>query len=193
MDFNEIDKLSPVELAYFLRSSAYVAAAENLRSKLDQGYFDTDRGIYSGTPFHFTMLDPRALAAWTSSWRGHPRRLHNWNWAEYQREFINSPSRFELAVWSGTVLCGLAVGKLSRGRENLSVQLLEGSPDPHHPLKGITRFFLIETAQFYAVTMQCKWLYLIDPLEGAQRLYEDMGFVLARTSGKMIAYAKELR
>lgn len=164
-----LEDLSPVQLAAYLRQQAYTAAASDLKSKLESGYFDVNGGKFGGTPFSFSMIDQNVLDTWRMYWSGHSQRLNDWDWVEYQRHYRNSPSRFELAVWSSSQLCGMALGKPSSGRENLSVVILEGSPNRLHPLKGIMRHFLIETAQFYAVTLQCRYLYLLDPLPEAER------------------------
>ena len=56
--------------------------------------------------------------------------------------------RFEVAVWSGPVLCGLAAGTPRYGR--MEVDLAKGSPDGQHPLKGAVRFAVLEAARVYA-------------------------------------------
>ncbi len=60
----------------------------------------------------YSGLRLAALDAWRRQWAGHPARPVAWPWdammSDYRR---HRPSRFELALWSGDVLCGLAVGR----------------------------------------------------------------------------------
>lgn len=67
-------------------------------------------------------------------------RLYQWSWFDLKRKFRNVPARFELSIGVHGNVCGLAIGKPSRGRRHLSVYFLEGNPDKQHPLKG--KFFL---------------------------------------------------
>ncbi len=87
------------------------------------------------TPVRFATIAAAALDAWRRQWAGHPARSVAWPWdamvSDYRR---HHPSRFELAVWSGDVLCGLAVGRT--GNAYCSVEYLEGSPVAGHPSRA---------------------------------------------------------
>lgn len=126
-------------------------------------------------------IDGDALNAWTQQWRPHHRvsQPGGWRWPEQCQAFRNVYNRFELALWHGDSLCGLAIGRPSRGRQALSVHLLEGCPAPH-PLKGAVRFCIMEAAQAYAEELECRELRLIRPLPDVLPYYERMGFTLAK-------------
>lgn len=97
-------------------------------------------------------IDPAALEAFAAQWASSPRRRVSWPWpaivADYRRV---APERFEAAVWSGEILCGLAIGRPSKAATILAVHFIEGSPDLGHPLKGFAHLAALEAAHAYAV------------------------------------------
>lgn len=124
-------------------------------------------------------IDPGALAVFARQWDGHPARRFPWPWADIAAEYRrNHPDRFEVAVWSGEVLCGLAVGKVSGGTLYCGVNFLEGSPEPH-PLRGFIVGIVIAAAEAYAVTIGKGSVRLVDPLPELVPLYASFGYSLA--------------
>jgi hypothetical protein len=132
-------------------------------------------------PFRLAVIDEVALTAWSMIWKEHPARRVDWDWREERRGHQNTLSRFELAVWSSEHLCALAIGKPSKGRENLTIRGLEGSPLSDHPLKKGVRFAVVSAALAYANALSCKELRLSWPVKEVQCYYVDMGFSLAGT------------
>jgi hypothetical protein len=175
-----------------LREMAYAAAEDVLNDMLDNGDLDSLARTYRYVRLKLTSIDDMALEAWEEQWAGHPDRRFDWDWRSERRAWDSNLSRFEVAVWSDDHLCGLAIGKISKGREHLAIYILEGSPDNDHPLKQRVRHCVVEAAEAYAVTTGCKRLYLLNPLEGALQLYLQMGFSLAKTKAKVVACVKEL-
>jgi hypothetical protein len=71
-------------------------------------------------------------------WYGSPERRVDWEW---WREIIGPLHRtgaryFDLALWSGGVLCALAAARVSPNKRWLSLTWVEGAPGDH-PLKGV--------------------------------------------------------
>lgn len=66
-----------------------------------------------------------SLLEQTLNWRN---RRYEWDWFELKRKFRNIPARFELAISVNGELCGLAIGKPSRGRRHVSFYFLQGNP-----------------------------------------------------------------
>ncbi len=126
-----------------------------------------------------TEIDGHAISAWKAAWKGHANRRVAWDWSAERRAWQTTLSRFEVAVWSGSTLCGLAIGAPSKGKEHLTIGLLEGAPDPKHPLKGEVLLCLIEAALSYAAGLGCKELRLDRPLPAVVSRYQRMGFKLA--------------
>jgi hypothetical protein len=94
----------------------------------------------------------------------------------------NEPDRFEVSVWSGNTLCGLAIG-WTRQRF-CRVDFLEGSPDPTHPLKGSIAVVVSGAAVAYATAMDREEVRLIDPISAVVPRYEALGFTLASPKGQ---------
>lgn len=103
-------------------------------------------------------------------------RLYPWNWFEFKRKFRNIPARFELSIRVHEQVCGLAIGKPSRGRRHLAIYFIEGNPDKQHPLRGQLLPILLEAASLYGVALGCAYLRLINPVEGLHPLYSRWGF-----------------
>jgi hypothetical protein len=175
-----------------MRREAYESVEYLLKYRFDNGLFDTDRKSYVGVTPYFTQFDQSTWRCWETEWQENPWRRNDWDWRDFQREYINSPSRFEAALWNGDTLCGMAIGVLSRGREHLSVKLLEGSPDASHPLKGRVRHCLLPLAEAYANSHLCQRVRLLDPLDPVIPLYAEMGYSLVNVPGNAVICIKEL-
>ncbi len=85
-------------------------------------------------------------------------------------------NRFEVAIWSGPTLCGLSLGKPSKGPSHLAMQLLEANPAGRHPLKGFVAQCAVEAGMSYATLLGKTELRLIRPLPGALPTYRRLGF-----------------
>jgi len=130
-------------------------------------------GQFGGVPIDLREIDDPALAQWDSNWRGH----HPWDWRridKYYKTLLDN--RFEVAVWSGSVLCGLAAG--APGSGFMEVRLMQGSPDNQHPLKGAVRFAVLEAARAYTLALGDRELRLNLPDRGLLTKYQQMGFTL---------------
>lgn len=122
-----------------------------------------------------------------------PNRRYSWNWFEIKRKFRNIPARFELAVSVNGELCGLIIGKPSRGRRHVSAYFLEGNPDPTHPLKGLVLPILLDGLAMYGEALGCSFMRLIQPATGLIERYEQAGFRLATDNIHRIYCEKPLR
>jgi hypothetical protein len=131
-----------------------------------------------------TAIDKWALAAWREQWRPampHGKPWTDWNWqAEadgWQKRHVD---RFEVAIWSNDQLCGMAIGKPSAARNNLSIYLLQGHPLANHALKGALLGVILDIAEAYGTALNCRELRLVKPLGGALPLYQKAGFRLEK-------------
>lgn len=123
-------------------------------------------------------------------WEG---RKYPWNWFDLKRKFRPIPARFELAIGVQGNLCGLAVGKPSRGRRHLAVYFLEGNPDEQQPLKRQVLSILLEAASLYAVALGCEFVRLINPVLGLHSRYERQGYVFGKEVGGRVYCEKRVR
>jgi hypothetical protein len=95
------------------------------------------------------------------------------------------PDRFELAVWSGGILCGLAIGRPAPTAAHLSLYYLEGNPDPGNPLHFKVTNVVVAALRAYASAIGKTELRMVDPLPEAIRFYCSavIGFELVTPRG----------
>jgi hypothetical protein len=118
------------------------------------------------------------LEAYRQQWESHSDRRYAWPWAGIVAGIRrDEPSRFEVAVWSNDVLCGLAIGRTRM--DYCRVDYLEASPNPDHPLKGRVAVVAAGAAIAYATTLGKNEVRLMNPLPAVVPHYLALGFALA--------------
>lgn len=120
-------------------------------------------------------------------------RRYLWDWFEIKRKFRNIPARFELSVSVNGELCGLAIGKPSRGRRHVSIYFMEGNPSSAHPLKGHVLPILLEGLALYGEALGCSYIRLIQPVAELIPRYEQAGFSLATDKSHRLYCEKLLK
>lgn len=103
------------------------------------------------------------------SWVNHYRRKHH--------------KRFEAAIWYGATLCGLCLGKASGKNIHVRLEILEGSPDSNHPLRGRIAYIALTATELYGYACGASQVRIIDPVDGAINSYKALGYEL-RSGGK---------
>lgn len=131
-------------------------------------------------------IDAPCLDVWRRSWRH-----KEFDWDENAAHFKREVDRFELAIWSGEQLCGLAIGRVSRGPDNVTIHFLERRSGDT-PLKGRIALLATETADRYAKILNKQRVKLKDPLPDAIVTYQRLNFVLVETIGKTTYYARQV-
>jgi hypothetical protein len=150
-----------------MREAAIADAQERLRARIS---------VPLGIQVTLSLIDEAALQAWHEQWKPRADRPGGWDWRDQRRRLASTVSRFEVAIWSGPLLGGLAIGKPSKGPSHLSVQLLEGNPAEAHPLKGLVAECVGEAGISYARLLAKAQLRLLRPLPGALPTYRRLGF-----------------
>ena len=152
----------------------------------------------AAAPVVLRRYDAMAEAAWHSDWqgRGHPTGSGGWNWPEIVRSRWKRPAAFRLAIWSGSTLCGLAIGHPSKrtragGRKTLSVNLIEGAPFAH-PLQGSIRLLTVSFALSYGRMLGASRVRLVQPLPGIINHYAAMGFSIILRGGRALYCEREI-
>lgn len=131
-------------------------------------------------PLSLRPIEPSALDHAARIWTRHPERIVRWPWNEIAVDFRRDhPDRFEVAIWSGAVLCGLAIGRCSRSPLYCGVNYLEGSPDPAHALRGFVIGIVLAAAESYAMMLGKEEVRLFDPFPALVPIYEAFGYALA--------------
>lgn len=112
-----------------------------------------------------TPIDAPALAAarpWAQA------QQVGWEW----RRVINRypANRFDLAIWSGETLCGLAYGPAKA--EWVGIEYLEGNPDPKHPLRGQIIQIAVDVLEAQALAADAMEMRLLRPFPELIEIYE---------------------
>ena len=131
-----------------------------------------------------TGIDPTCLDAWDASCGD-----KMFDWRENDAHYKRHTDRFEVAIWSGPMLCGLCAGLSSRGPDNVTIHFLE-SMRPHNPLKGRVALLATEAADRFAKAQGKQRVKIKNPLPGAIVVYERLRFVLAEPLGRVTYYAR---
>lgn len=145
-------------------------------------------------PFTLTEIDPAALEAWRTTWthRRHWTGEGGFPWDVLSRRYCRKPRCFHVAIWSGVVLCGMAVGWVSGSHGRLTLHYMESSPDPRHPLRGDITFIAFTAAARYGRAVGGHILALRNPLPGVTERYARLGFALACKQRGNLYYCKQL-
>lgn len=83
---------------------------------------------------------------------------------------------FDISLWFGAELCGMAWATPKQSKICIKVILLEGKPDKSHPLKGFVAPLVLEAIGNYADLLGCVEIEIEDPAAGAIDWYVELGF-----------------
>lgn len=113
-------------------------------------------------------------------------------WRKIVGQFRPYDRRFEVAVWCGRELCGLAVGRASKGKRNVTIHFIERSAD-QNPFAGAITLIVTECAYRYAQILGSEWLIAKNPVPEMVPTYERLFFALAGNRKGSTYYAREIR
>jgi hypothetical protein len=161
---------------------AYCQAIERYQGKRDAVFDLTwtalNEKVPTGCDLRVMPIDSAALSYWAALKRfesldpkgGFP-------WDEIFRQVRTSPKRFDVAIWDGQHLSGMACGMPSRGNSYVTIKFLEGflSKDGLG-LKGMVAEIALTAADHYAFLLGKKYVCIKQPLAGTERLYRSLGF-----------------
>jgi hypothetical protein len=141
-----------------------------------------------------TSIEPPAIQAFQETWstQRHWTGEGGWPWDLIARPFQKKPRAFHAALWEGEELCGLAVGKVSRGKERITLRFMQSSPSPTHPLRGRVTLLMFEAATAYGQALGCRHLLLRNPLMGALPIYLRFGFEFAEMRRGIVDLSRKL-
>ncbi len=107
-----------------------------------------------------------------------PDRQIGWNWREVRDNYRrNHIARIELAIWYNDQLCGLMIGKASKGRLVFKLNYIQGVGQ-EHPLKGQIVPIASRCAELFAISIEADWIAIQDPNDNDELLdyYREFGF-----------------
>lgn len=131
-----------------------------------------------------TGIDAACLDACDATWGD-----TMFDWQVIDAHFKRDTDRFEVAIWSGETLCGLAMGRSSNGPDNVTIYFLERMR-PDNPLRGRVALLATEAADRFAKIQEKQRVKIKDPLPDAIVVYETLRFVLAEPLGRITYYAR---
>jgi len=151
------------------------------------------RGIATSAT-RMTPIAPAAIQTVQETWslQRHWTGDGGWPWELIVRPFHKKPRSFHAALWEGAELCGLAVGKVSRGKNRITLRYMQSSPSPTHPLRGRVTLLMFEAATAYGQALGCRSLRLRNPLPGALPIYLRLGFEFAETRRGIVYLNRKL-
>lgn len=104
-------------------------------------------------------------------------------WRRIKKHYMKNPRHFDVAIWSGPILCGLATGRASRkNRSNITIFFLQGAPHQINPLKGYIAKLALSSFDLFGKILNKQITYIANPLAGAIPHYQTLGFSLASGS-----------
>lgn len=159
--------------------------SSNNKTALDAAYEQIERVFTKeiSIPVELRHIDYRALSTWTEVWIPGDNTFYTehgaWDWGKQNKTLKNRHKErlFDVSIWSGEQLCGLALGHLSRV-ETLAIEYIQGSPISTHPLKGQILNIVIMLAFEYAKLTKRKNVRIIDPIPPLINTYKTFGFQL---------------
>jgi hypothetical protein len=157
-----------------------LAAARRYTRRRELAYRQAEALI--GLPGENGLLTPitsAAIEAWRATWRPLQTfrdQYGEWDWVELGWGFRNDTDRFEMALWSGHHLCGLAIGRPSGRHASVGVRFVEGSPVSGHPFKGRVLKIVAATAAAYALQINASKVRFLHPYPAVIPLYEEEKF-----------------
>jgi hypothetical protein len=144
------------------RPSASRSSAESRYRELRREAFQRTQADLAavGVAVEMRAIDATALEAF-KTWP--PRRV-GWPWPDMAADWRKAhPDRFELAVWSGGILCGLAIGRPAPRAAHLSLYYLEGNPNLGNPLHFKVANVVIAALRAYALAIGKTESRMVDP------------------------------
>jgi hypothetical protein len=122
-------------------------------------------------PFALHSIESRALRTWRTEWsprHTNARDVGEWNWDVLASDYLRRPSA---------------------SHRRLTVQYVEGCPDPTHPLKGQILSLDLAAATAYAHALGSTTLRLADPAPALIEDYVSAGFGLVYL-GRAVRYCE---
>ena len=131
-----------------------------------------------------SSIDSKAISQ-SKTWAGLPGRVTDWDWLDgsstYRRRY---PKRFELAIWYGSILCGLTLGRPSYRGTWMRLDFVERRPGIN-PLQGRIVPISLTAIEAYAELLGAQQVRIMDPFEDVIGYYASFGYTVVRRNGSI--------
>jgi hypothetical protein len=168
------------ELHNGVRESVYRAMKENAVAEVKAlGYTVSDIGA-------------GALIAWDRQWeesRTVKREYGGWDWRALRKHY-NEPDRFDVALWCGELLCGLAIGQPSAKGRFLVMHYLERRYGDSNPLRRRVIRLVSAGVVDYAERLGCEAVRIWRPAQGLIVKYTAIDYHYHPPKGGLQAYCE---
>lgn len=135
------------------------------------------------TQIRFEPITDQALEA-SYLW-GDEAELYPWE--EVPKWKADDYKGFDISLWFGIELCGMAYATPKQSKLSIKVVLLEGKPDRTHPLKGFVASLVLEAIDNYAGLLELEEIEIENPAAGAVPWYQELGFQYDATKRLVMA------
>lgn len=154
---------------------------------------------FCGPELRIADIDAGALQAWGRSWTGfHPSGAGRWNWPALVEQLPHRAAVLPIAIWYGTDLCGLALGRASRRRANgsrhtVTLTHIERRPEPPEvQLRGHIVTIVVEAALRYGQAIGARRVRLRNPHPKLLEYYRLHGFATIWKNGNPAYCEREM-
>lgn len=95
-------------------------------------------------------------------------------WEDVHEWKADDCKAFDISLWFGVELCGMAYASPKQSKLCIKVILLEGKPDKTHPLKGFVAPLVLEAIGNYAALLGLEEIEIEEPAAGAIPWYQGL-------------------
>lgn len=180
-----------------LSHEAYHEAFHRYQGTRDAVYDLTWTALHAKVPtgcdLRVMPIDQAALSYWAALTRFgaiHPKG--GFPWDEIFQQIRSTPKRFDVAIWDGQHLSGMACGMPSKGDSYVTVKWLEGFVSKDAGLQGMIAETALTAAEHYAFLLGKKYVCIKQPLPGTEPLYRGLGFEQDTSKKRNQYYIREV-
>jgi len=106
-----------------------------------------------------------------------------WSWAAHWRVYKREIKNFNLCVHFHGTLAGLSLGRPTHSKTALRLEVVEGHPDPDHPLRGKVVPISLLCSELYARVIGARQVRLMEPHLPLIAYYRSFGYSLIPKAG----------
>lgn len=150
-------------------------------------YLEKAGAIKTGS-LKLSTIDHMAIQAWKTEWKGRSLRHGHgeWDWQKLVSKRAKTCKRFDIAVWGEGILCGLSVGKISRGKKTIRMDYLQACP-VSHPLEKRIAMIVVAVALSVGKKVGAQHVAIFNPVnDKVINHYASLGFARKTIYGRFL-------